>query len=91
MSNDAFDQYTARVVCIKYLQFYYKHIIRSEKNEPSQYCAVHGYPTLIIQNDYWTSAYYYGVSTAFSFLLIYVLVNRQGLGNNVRRDAALPW
>ena len=36
----------------KYLQFYYKHTIRSEKNKPSQYCATDGYPTFNILNEH---------------------------------------
>jgi len=36
---------------IKYLQFYYKRIIRTKKIKPSQYCATDGYITVIILND----------------------------------------
>ena len=36
----------------KYLQFYYKHTIRSEKNEPSQYFATDDYITFIILNEH---------------------------------------
>ena len=78
------------VFCIESLQFYYKHIIRSEKNKPSP-CATDGYLTLIIINEHETRAHYYGVFTAYSFLLIYFLVYRRRLGNDVMRDAALPW
>ena len=55
MSNDAFDQYNAwwtlQFFCIKYLQFYYKQIVRSEKNKPS-HCATGGYLTFIILNEH---------------------------------------
>ena len=55
MSNDAFDHITMHDKLysfgIKYLQFYYKHIISSEKNKPSN-CATDGYLTFIIRNDH---------------------------------------
>ena len=56
MRNDAFDHYNACMInfgvfCSKYSQFYYKHIIRSEKNKPS-HCATDGYVTVVILNEH---------------------------------------
>ena len=56
MSNDSFDHYNLQCInfgafCIKYLQFYYKHIIRSEKNKPSHF-ATDGYLAITTLNEH---------------------------------------
>ena len=96
MSNDEFDHYNA---CYKTLEFFILNICSFITNKSSALRRTNQASTMrlmVIYNNYYSKrtlnpCTLLRVFAAYYFLLIYLLVYRRGLSNDVIRDAALPW